>query len=69
MLLDFDRFSAADHIGQLKLPLGALDLGNAIDRWAELQIPDSEADKVSHDQQRGVQKVRHARGEEGAEKV
>lgn len=46
-LFDFDRFSASDHIGQVKIALNSIDFGNSIDRWSELQIPDSEADKDS----------------------
>lgn len=45
MLYDFDKFSASDHIGQVKIPLGGIDLGSTIDTWCDMQIPDSESDK------------------------
>jgi synaptotagmin-1 len=44
-IYDFDRFSKHDHIGQLKVPLGSVDLGRVIEEWRDIQPPDAETDK------------------------
>ena len=45
-IFDFDRFSKHDDIGQVKVAMNSVDLGRVVDCWADLQIPDKEADKV-----------------------
>jgi synaptotagmin-1 len=44
-IYDFDRFSKHDVIGQVKIPLNFIDLGQVVDRWTDIQIADSESDK------------------------
>lgn len=42
---DFDRFSKHDQIGQIKVPLGAIDLGRVIEEWKELESPENDGEK------------------------
>ncbi|TGZ59152.1 hypothetical protein CRM22_009247 [Opisthorchis felineus] len=45
MVYDFDRFSKHDQIGQIKVPLGSIDLCNVLEEWRDLSPPESEGDK------------------------
>lgn len=42
---DFDRFSKHDQIGEVRLPLNQVDLGQVFEDWRELQSAEVE-DKV-----------------------
>lgn len=43
---DFDRFSKHDQIGQLKIPLGSIDLCQTLEEWRPIEPTDSENEKV-----------------------
>ena len=43
---DFDRFSKHDQIGEVRLPLNQVDLGQVFEDWRELQSAEVE-DKVT----------------------
>ncbi|KAL5104215.1 Synaptotagmin-1 [Taenia crassiceps] len=42
---DFDRFSKHDQIGQLKIPLGSIDLCQTLEEWRPIEPTDSENEK------------------------
>ncbi|VDD79808.1 unnamed protein product [Mesocestoides corti] len=44
-IYDFDRFSKHDQIGQLKIPLGSIDLCQTLEEWRPIEPTDSENDK------------------------
>ena len=46
-IFDFDRFSKHDHIGQVKVAMNSVDLGRVVEAWSDIDVPDSETDKVS----------------------
>ena len=46
-IYDFDRFSKHDQIGQLKIPLGSIDLCQTLEEWRPIEPTDSENEKVS----------------------
>nr|QQY02550.1 synaptotagmin-4 [Cryptocotyle lingua] len=45
MVYDFDRFSKHDQIGQIKVPLGSIDLCKVLEEWRDLSPPESEGEK------------------------
>ena len=45
-IYDFDRFSKHDQIGQIKVPLNSIDLGNVIEEWRDVASPESDSEKV-----------------------
>jgi Ca2+-dependent lipid-binding protein len=46
-VFDFDRFSKHDQIGQLKIALNSLDLGNTFEGWRDLESPENDSEKVA----------------------
>lgn len=52
---DYDRFSKHDIIGEVKLPMNTVDLGQPIEEWRDLEsaekeevnIPASDSDYIS----------------------
>ncbi|VUZ52349.1 unnamed protein product, partial [Hymenolepis diminuta] len=42
---DFDRFSKHDQIGQLKIPLGSIDLCQTLEEWRPIEPTDAENEK------------------------
>ncbi|KAF8571214.1 hypothetical protein P879_00607 [Paragonimus westermani] len=45
MVYDFDRFSKHDQIGQIKVPLGSIDLCNVLEEWRDLDPPEKDSEK------------------------
>ena len=45
---DFDRFSKHDQIGQVKVPLNSIDLGQVVQEWRELHSPEAETERVEN---------------------
>ncbi|KAA3678995.1 synaptotagmin-1 [Paragonimus westermani] len=45
MVYDFDRFSKHDQIGQIKVPLGSIDLCNVLEEWRDLDPPEKDGEK------------------------
>lgn len=45
-IYDFDRFSKHDIIGEVKVPMNTVDLGQPIEEWRDLQ--GGEKEEVSH---------------------
>lgn len=53
---DYDRFSKHDIIGEVKLPMNTVDLGQPIEEWRDLEsaekeevnIPASDSDYIYH---------------------
>ncbi|ESN96320.1 synaptotagmin 1d [Helobdella robusta] len=45
VVIDFDRFSKHDVIGQVKVGLASIDFGTATDRWEDVGMADFEMDK------------------------
>lgn len=44
---DYDRFSKHDIIGEVKLPMNSLDLGQPIEEWRDLEaVPEEEPEKL-----------------------
>ena len=46
-IYDFDRFSKHDQIGQIKIPLGSIDLCQTLEEWRPIEPWDSDSEKVS----------------------
>ncbi|KAM7541367.1 hypothetical protein Aperf_G00000046500 [Anoplocephala perfoliata] len=44
-IYDFDRFSKHDQIGQLKIPLGSIDLCQTLEEWRPIEPTDAENEK------------------------
>ncbi len=38
-VFDYDRFSKHDRIGELRIPLGSLDLGDTVKECSDLTLP------------------------------
>lgn len=41
-VFDFDRFSKHDQIGEVLVPLNAVDLGRVVEEWRDLTSPEAE---------------------------
>lgn len=41
---DFDRFSKHDVIGEARIPMNSVDLGQIVEEWRELVSPEDNAD-------------------------
>ena len=41
---DFDRFSKHDVIGEVRIPINSVDLGQIVEEWKELKSPEDNAD-------------------------
>lgn len=45
---DFDRFSKHDIIGEVKLPMNTIDLGQPIEEWRDLESAEKEEVRSPH---------------------
>lgn len=45
-IYDFDRFSKHDIIGEVKVPMNTVDLGQPIEEWRDLQGGEKEEVRV-----------------------
>lgn len=41
-VFDYDRFSKHDIIGEVKIPMNTIDLGQPIEEWKDLESADKE---------------------------
>ena len=39
MVFDYDRFSRHDQIGEIRIPLSAIDLGRIVKEWKDISLP------------------------------
>lgn len=46
-IYDFDRFSKHDIIGEVKVPMNTVDLGQPIEEWRDLQSGEKEEVRAS----------------------
>lgn len=46
VIYDFDRMSKDDRIGQLRVPLSEVDLGDTVQQWRDVQPPEVEEELV-----------------------
>lgn len=46
-IYDFDRFSKHDIIGEVKVPMNTVDLGQPIEEWRDLQGGEKEEVRVA----------------------
>ena len=66
-VLDYDRFSRNDPIGEVSIPLNKLDLANMQTFWKELN-PCSDG-SVSNEEQRGGREEEGGRGKRGWDRL
>lgn len=45
---DYDRFSKHDIIGEVKLPMNTIDLGQPIEEWRDLDSVEKEEASINH---------------------
>ncbi|VDK74771.1 unnamed protein product [Dibothriocephalus latus] len=46
LIFDFDRFSKHDQIGQIKIPLGSIDLCQTLEEWRQIDPVESDTDRT-----------------------
>ena len=53
-IYDFDRFSKHDIIGEVKVPMNTVDLGQPIEEWRDLQGGEKEEVRRGGEEEEGV---------------